>query len=104
EDAERAAERGAVVLGEVLGYGATSDAHHLTAPDPEGRGAANAISVALDDAGLTPDDVAYVNAHGTSTPLNDRSETNALKTALGALSTSFGFGGHNAVLCLGAAS
>jgi 3-oxoacyl-[acyl-carrier-protein] synthase II len=176
EDADRAAERGATVLGAVLGYGATSDAHHLTAPDPEGAGAANAIRVALADAGLTPDDVDYVNAHGTSTPLNDRAETNALKAALGdrahavpvsstksaighllgaagaveaaatvlalrdrvapptlgyeqpddgldldyvgdgarpldatgdrapvALSNSFGFGGHNAVLCLGAA-
>ena len=84
EDAERAAARGARVLGEVLGYGATSDAFHLTAPDPEGAGASRAIAKALDDAGLTADEVDYVNAHGTSTPLNDRAETNALKTALGA--------------------
>ena len=83
EDAERAAERGARVLAEVAGYGATSDAHHLTAPDPQGTGAAAAIRVALQDAGLTPDDVDYVNAHGTSTPLNDRAETAALKAALG---------------------
>ena len=176
EEAEAAAARGATVLGEVLGYGATSDAFHLTAPDPEGVGAAAAIRAALDDADLQPGDVDYVNAHGTSTPLNDRSETNALKSALGdrarevpvsstksaighllgaagaveavatalalrdgvapptlgyeepdegldldyvpgaarplqtrngrpvALSNSFGFGGHNAVLCLGGAS
>jgi len=175
EDGERAAARGARVLGEVLGYGATSDAFHLTAPDPEGAGAARAIANALGDAGLSPGDVDYVNAHGTSTPLNDRAETNALKAALGsragevpvsstksaighllgaagaveavatvlalrdhmvpptigygepeegldldyvpdsarplatngrppvALSNSFGFGGHNAVLCLGGA-
>ena len=83
EDADAASARGARILGEVLGYGATSDAHHLTAPDPEGRGAADAIRHALKDAGLTPADVDYVNAHGTSTPLNDRAETNALKAALG---------------------
>jgi 3-oxoacyl-[acyl-carrier-protein] synthase II len=177
EDAERAAARGAKALGEVLGYGATSDAHHVTAPEPRGTGAAAAIRAALDDAQLQPDDIDYVNAHGTSTPLNDRSETAALKAALGsrareipvssaksaighllgaagaveatatvlalrdrvapptlgyeqpdedldldyvpnaarplaprggrppvALSNSFGFGGHNAVLCLGATS
>jgi 3-oxoacyl-[acyl-carrier-protein] synthase II len=169
------------VLGEVLGFAATSDAHHLTAPDPEGRGAADAIRRALEDASLTPSDIDYVNAHGTSTQLNDRAETAALKAALGehamrvpvsstksaighllgaagaveaiatvlalrervapptlgyeqpdegmdlnyvpgtaislperpnghgpkpavALSNSFGFGGHNAVLCLGAAA
>ena len=172
EDAEKAAARGATVLGEIRGYGATSDAHHLTAPMPDGAGAAKAILRALEDAGATAQDVAYVNAHGTSTPLNDRSETNALKTALGehadkvpvsstksvighllgaagaveavatvlalqeriapptvgweereegmdldyvpepkglnggtvAISNSFGFGGHNAVLCIGGAN
>jgi 3-oxoacyl-[acyl-carrier-protein] synthase II len=83
EDAERARERGAEPLGEILGYAASSDAHHLTAPEPSGRDAARAIELALGDAGLDPDDVDYVNAHGTSTPLNDRSETEALKTALG---------------------
>jgi 3-oxoacyl-[acyl-carrier-protein] synthase II len=83
EDAERAAERGATVLGEVRGYGSTSDAFHLTAPEPEGRHAADAIVAALADAGLTAADVDYVNAHGTSTPLNDASETNAIKLALG---------------------
>jgi 3-oxoacyl-[acyl-carrier-protein] synthase II len=171
ESEDLARRRGARVLGEVLGYGATADAHHLTAPDPSGNSAARAISRALRDAQLEPDDLHYVNAHGTSTQLNDRSETEALKLALGeyaakipvsstksaighllgaagaveaiatvlalnerlapptlgygepdpgldldyvpdsprplrgriALSNSFGFGGHNAVLCLGGA-
>jgi 3-oxoacyl-[acyl-carrier-protein] synthase II len=83
EDAEKARERGANVLAYVRGYGATTDAYHLTAPDKEGAGAAEAIRIALADAGLTPEDVVYVNAHGTSTPLNDRAETRALKAALG---------------------
>jgi 3-oxoacyl-[acyl-carrier-protein] synthase II len=83
EDAELARKRGATVLGEVLGYGATADAHHITAPDPAGRGATKAMRLALADAGLDPEDVDYVNAHGTSTPLNDRSETAAIKSALG---------------------
>jgi 3-oxoacyl-[acyl-carrier-protein] synthase II len=83
EDAERAEARGAEILGEVAGYGATSDAFHLTAPMEDGAGAAKAIRLALDDAGLAPEDVDYVNAHGTSTPLNDRSETRALEAALG---------------------
>jgi 3-oxoacyl-[acyl-carrier-protein] synthase II len=84
EDSDLAAARGARILGEVLGYAATADAHHLTAPDPTGRSAALAITRALDDAGLDADALDYVNAHGTSTPLNDRSETVALKQALGA--------------------
>jgi 3-oxoacyl-[acyl-carrier-protein] synthase II len=83
ESEELAKERGARVLGEVLGYAATADAHHLTAPEPTGRPAATAISRALRNAGLTPEDIDYVNAHGTSTPLNDRSETEAIKLALG---------------------
>jgi 3-oxoacyl-[acyl-carrier-protein] synthase II len=83
EDWESAEARGAPVLGELLGYGASADAHHITAPDPEGEGAARAIERALADAGLRPSDLAYVNAHGTSTPLNDRSETKALKATLG---------------------
>jgi 3-oxoacyl-[acyl-carrier-protein] synthase II len=171
ESEELARGRGARVLGEVLGYAATADAHHLTAPDPSGNSAARAISRALRDAQLDPADLHYVNAHGTSTQLNDRSETEALKLALGdyaakipvsstksaighllgaagaveaiatvlalnerlapptlgygepdpgldldyvpdsprplrgriGLSNSFGFGGHNAVLCLGGA-
>ncbi len=83
EEAEAAERRGARVCAEVIGYAATSDAHHLTAPEPSGREAARAIGLALADAGLEPGDVDYVNAHGTSTPLNDRSETEALKAALG---------------------
>jgi 3-oxoacyl-[acyl-carrier-protein] synthase II len=82
---KRAAEaRGAEILGELLGYAATCDAFHLTAPQPEGAEAARAISLALADAGLSAADVDYVNAHGTSTQLNDRAETVALKAALGA--------------------
>jgi 3-oxoacyl-[acyl-carrier-protein] synthase II len=83
EDGEKARERGASILAYVRGYGATSDAYHLTAPDKEGAGAAEAMRIALADAELSPEDVVYVNAHGTSTPLNDRSETKALKAALG---------------------
>jgi 3-oxoacyl-[acyl-carrier-protein] synthase II len=176
EEKQAAQARGAEILAELLGYGATCDGYHLTAPQPEGTEAARAISLAVADAGLTAVDVDYVNAHGTSTPLNDRSETMALKLALGeragdipvsstkssighllgaagaveaiatiealrrreapptvgweqpeegldldyvpgqskpiengkgplvAVSNSFGFGGHNAVLCLGAAA
>ncbi len=82
EDAETAESRGAEVLGELIGYAATSDAHHLTAPDPSGRAAARAVTLALEDAGIEAGEIDYVNAHGTSTPLNDRSETEALKLAL----------------------
>jgi 3-oxoacyl-[acyl-carrier-protein] synthase II len=83
EDAEAAGARGATPLGYATGYGATADAHHLTAPDPEGDGAGRAIVAALRDGGVEPAELDYVNAHGTSTPLNDRSETEALKRALG---------------------
>jgi 3-oxoacyl-[acyl-carrier-protein] synthase II len=83
ESAELARRRGARILGEILGYAATGDASHLTAPDPQGRGAARALRLALEDAGVDPDEVDYVNAHGTSTPLNDRAETMALKTVFG---------------------
>jgi 3-oxoacyl-[acyl-carrier-protein] synthase II len=83
EAASAAAERGATVLGEVTGYGSTSDAYHLTAPEPSGAAATRAIELALSDAGLGPDDVDYINAHGTSTQLNDAAETAALKRALG---------------------
>jgi 3-oxoacyl-[acyl-carrier-protein] synthase II len=83
ESEELASERGARVLGEVLGYASTADAHHLTAPEPTGRPAATAITRALRSARVTPEDIDYVNAHGTSTPLNDASETAALKLALG---------------------
>jgi 3-oxoacyl-[acyl-carrier-protein] synthase II len=83
EDAAKASERGARALATVRGFGATSDAHHLTAPHPEGAGAAAAIRRALEDAEVKPEDVDYINAHGTSTPLNDRAETKAIKAALG---------------------
>jgi 3-oxoacyl-[acyl-carrier-protein] synthase II len=83
EDEERARERGAEVLGLLTGFGATADAHHITAPQKDGAGAARAMKRALRDSGLEPGDVSWVNAHGTSTPLNDRSETAAIKTALG---------------------
>ncbi len=83
EEEDAARERGARILGYLRGYASTSDAHHLTAPEPSGRGAAKAIELALKDAGIEAGDVIYVNAHGTSTPLNDRSETNAIKTAFG---------------------
>ena len=174
EAAESVERRGGEGLGELLGYAATSDAFHLTAPEPSGRDAARAIGLALADAGVEAEEVDYVNAHGTSTPLNDAGETAAIKLALGdvagrvpvsstksvighllgaagaveavatlgalrahaapptvgwaerdpeldldyvpelgrslngasdrhlAISNSFGFGGHNAVLCLGA--
>jgi 3-oxoacyl-[acyl-carrier-protein] synthase II len=83
EEASAAQERGATILGEVTGYGSTSDAHHLTAPEPSGEPAARAIELALNDAGIASTEVAYVNAHGTSTPLNDAAETAALKRAFG---------------------
>src|SRR3954464_12021177 len=84
EEEDAALARGARVLGIVRGYAATSDAYHLTAPDPEGNGAARAIKLALADAQVEPTRLDYVNAHGTSTQLNDQSETAALKAALGA--------------------
>jgi 3-oxoacyl-[acyl-carrier-protein] synthase II len=83
EDGESARARGATILATVRGYGATGDAHHITAPDVAGEGGARAIMLAMSDAGLTAADIDYVNAHGTSTQLNDRAETAALKTALG---------------------
>jgi 3-oxoacyl-[acyl-carrier-protein] synthase II len=83
EDGEKARERGATILGTIAGYGASSDAYHLTAPEKDGGGAIEAMHAALADAGIGPEDVVYVNAHGTSTPLNDRAETIAIKKVLG---------------------
>jgi 3-oxoacyl-[acyl-carrier-protein] synthase II len=83
EELEHAVARGATILGELTGYGCTGDAYHITAPDAEGTGAARAITQALARAGITPAELDYVNAHGTSTPLNDQVETKALKLALG---------------------
>lgn len=83
ESLEHARSRGATILGEIVGYGQTTDAHHITAPAEGGVGAARAISLALRDAGLNPDQVDYVSAHGTATVLNDKYETQAIKAAFG---------------------
>ena len=83
ESLEHAEQRGANILAEMSGYGASSDAHHVTQPHPEGEGAARAMKWAIEDAGITPDKVDYINAHGTSTPLNDKYETIAMKRMYG---------------------
>jgi 3-oxoacyl-[acyl-carrier-protein] synthase II len=79
EELEHAKARGAKIYGEIVGYGATGDAYHITSPAPEGEGAARAIKQALEDADIHPSEVDYINAHGTSTPLNDLYETKAIK-------------------------
>jgi len=83
ESAEHAARRGAPVLGELAGYGTTDDANHMVQPAPGGVGAARAMALALCAAGLQPEDIGYINAHGTSTPLNEKFETQAIKAAFG---------------------
>ncbi len=83
EDLEHARARGARLYGELVGYGATADAYHITSPSPEGEGNARAMKMALDQAGLRPDELDYINAHGTSTQPNDREETAAIKSVFG---------------------
>ncbi|HZJ91237.1 MAG TPA: beta-ketoacyl-ACP synthase II [Oscillospiraceae bacterium] len=83
EDYEHAKKRGAKILGEVVGYGSTSDAYHMTAPDPEGTQAARCLQLAVEDADIKLEDIGYINAHGTSTELNDASETHAIRRVFG---------------------
>ena len=84
EELERAKARGAKIYAELSGYGQSSDAHHITQPSPDGRGAKRAISLALQDAGLNPEDIDYLNAHGTSTPAGDIAESRAIRAVFGA--------------------
>jgi 3-oxoacyl-[acyl-carrier-protein] synthase II len=81
EELEHALRRGAKIYAEVVGYAATSDSYHITSPSPDGEGGARAMKLAMEDANIKPEDVTYINAHGTSTPLNDKCETLAIKTA-----------------------
>jgi len=100
EELEHAKKRGAEIFAEVLGYGATGDAYHITSPAPGGEGAARAMTMAMGHAGIAPDGLDYINAHGTSTPLNDKFETAAIKSVFGerpenlSISSTKGMTGH----------
>jgi 3-oxoacyl-[acyl-carrier-protein] synthase II len=100
EELDRARARGARIYGEIAGYGTTNDAHHMTAPRPDGSQAARSMLLALDDAHVTPGEIGYVNAHGSSTPLNDPTETIAIKRVFGdrayaiPVSSTKGYYGH----------
>lgn len=98
EDRDHAISRGATILAEIVGAASTADAHHLTAPNPDGIGAIECIRAALHDAGLQPSDISHINAHGTSTPLNDAAEARALRAVFGAtcppVTSVKGFTGH----------
>jgi len=83
EEYEQAVARGAKIYAEIVGYGSTCDAYHITSPSPDGIGGARAMTLAMEEAGITSKDVSYINAHGTSTPTNDRTETAAIKIAMG---------------------
>jgi 3-oxoacyl-[acyl-carrier-protein] synthase II len=106
EELDRARARGAHIYAELLGYGCSSDANHVSDPDPTGVNPARAMRMAMDDAGITPEEIGYINAHGTSTPAGDSGETRVIKVALGEekayrtpISSTKGATGH----CLGAA-
>jgi 3-oxoacyl-[acyl-carrier-protein] synthase II len=113
ESLEFARERGATILAELVGYGSSCDAYHISAPAENGSGAAQCMRLALQDAGLNSIEIDYINAHGTSTPLNDKSETAAIKTVFGEqayqipisstksmMATCWGAGALSAVACI----
>jgi 3-oxoacyl-[acyl-carrier-protein] synthase II len=103
EDLEHALARGAKIYCEIAGGGATADAHHITAPHPEGLGAKNVMNVALKDAGMEPSDIDYINVHGTSTPLGDLAETKAILNVFGDHAYKLNISSTKSMTCLGAA-